>query len=269
MRDHNPEVLFLAEAFTRPKIMYRLAKLGFTQSYTYFAWRNDPASLQEYFTTLTTQPVVDFMRPNPWPNTPDILQEYLQTDVRAAYVVRAVLAATLSANYGVYGPVFELMDWRPVRPGSEEYLDSEKYQVRQWDRGRPDSLADLLARLNQIRHDHVALQHDRSLTFHPCSNPKVLAYSKQYPTAAGTVDTILVIVNTDPNGVQWSDVDVQLQKLGMADEHEYQVHDLLTDARYLWHGYHNTVKLDPNESPAHVFAVRRRVRTERDFDYFV
>ncbi len=111
-------MLFLAEAFTRPKVMYRLAKIGFTQSYTYFAWRNDPAGIQEYFTTLTTPPVVDFMRPNPWPNTPDILPEYLQTDARAAYVVRAVLAATLSANYGVYGPAFELMDGRPVRPGS-------------------------------------------------------------------------------------------------------------------------------------------------------
>ena len=264
VKQHNPDVLFLAEAFTRPKIMYRLGKLGFSQSYTYFAWRNDPATLREYFTTLTTPPVVDFMRPNPWPNTPDILPEYLQTDARAAYVVRAVLAATLSANFGVYGPAFELMDGRPVRHGSEEYLDSEKYQLRQWDNGRADSLADLLGRLNQIRRDHVALQHDRSLVFHPCSNPRVIAYSKQYATAGGGVDTILVIANTDPVNVQWSDVDVQLQLLGMAGDQPYQVHDLLTDARYLWHGYHNVVKLDPAESPAHVFAVRRRVRTESD-----
>jgi starch synthase (maltosyl-transferring) len=260
----DPGILFLAEAFTRPKIMYRLAKLGFTQSYTYFAWRNDPASLREYLTTLTTQPVADFMRPNAWPNTPDILQEYLQTDARAAYIVRAVLAATLSANYGVYGPAFELMDGRPVRHGSEEYLDSEKYQVRQWDLSRPDSLGDLLGRLNRIRREHAALQHDRGLVFHPTSNGQVLAFSKQHGDSI-----ILVIANTDPYHTQWSDVDVQLQLLGMPSDEPYQVHDLLTDARYLWHGYHNVVKLDPGESPAHVFAVRRRRRTEHDFDYFV
>ena len=260
----DPDVLFLAEAFTRPKVMYRLAKIGFTQSYTYFAWRNDPAGLREYFTTLTTPPVVDFFRPNAWPNTPDILNEYLQTDARSAYVVRAVLAATLSANYGVYGPAFELMDGRPVRPGSEEYLDSEKYQVRQWDRGRPDSLADLLGRLNRIRREHPALQFDRGLTFHPTSNDRVIAYSKQHGDS-----TVLVIANTDPYHTQWADVDVQLQLLGLPADQPYQCHDLLTDARYLWHGYHNVVKLDPGESPAHVFAVRRRVRTEHDFDYFV
>ncbi len=260
----DPDVLFLAEAFTRPKVMYRLAKLGFTQSYTYFAWRNDPASIMEYFTTLTTPPVVDFMRPNPWPNTPDILPEYLQTDARAAYIVRAVLAATLSASYGLYGPAFELMDGRPVRHGSEEYLDSEKYQIRQWDRGRADSLSDLLSRLNRIRRENAALQFDRGLVFHPTSNGSVLAFSKQHGDS-----TILVIANTDPYHTQWADVDVQLQLLGLPADQPYQVHDLLTDARYLWHGYHNVVKLDPGESPAHVFAVRRRVRTEHDFDYFV
>jgi starch synthase (maltosyl-transferring) len=260
----DPDVLFLAEAFTRPKVMYRLGKLGFTQSYTYFAWRNDPAGIKEYFTTLTTEPVVDFMRPNPWPNTPDILPESLQTDARAAYVVRAVLAATLSASYGLYGPAFELMDGRPVRHGSEEYLDSEKYQIRHWDRGRPDSLADLLGRLNRIRREHPALQFDRSLTFHPTSNASVIAFSKQHGDS-----TVLVIANTDPYHTQWADVDVQIQLLGLPADQPYQVHDLLTDARYLWHGYHNVVKLDPGETPAHVFAVRRRVRTEHDFDYFV
>ncbi len=264
VKRREPDVLFLAEAFTRPKVMYRLAKIGFTQSYTYFAWRNDPAGIEDYFTTLTTPPVVDFMHANPWPNTPDILNEYLQTDARAAYVVRAVLAATLGASYGVYGPAFELMAWQPVRPGSEEYLDSEKYQTRQWDLGRADSLGDLLGRLNRIRRDHPALQHDRGLTFHPTSNPRVVAYSKQHGDS-----TVLVVANTDPYNVQWADVDVQLQKLGMSADEPYQCHDLLTDARYLWHGYHNTVKLDPGESPAHVFAVRRRRRTEHDFDYFV
>ena len=264
VKQHDPDVLFLAEAFTRPKIMYRLGKLGFTQSYTYFAWRNDPAGLKEYFTTLTTEPVADFMRPSAWPNTPDILPASLQTDAKAAYVVRAVLAATLAASWGVYGPPFEAMDGRPVRPGSEEYLDSEKYQVRHWDRGRGDSLGDLLGRLNQIRRDHPALQHDRGLVFHPTSNDRVIAFSKRHGDS-----TVLVIANTNPYGTEWADVDVQLQLLGLPADQPYQCHDLLTDARYLWHGYHNTVKLDPGESPAHVFAVRRRVRTEHDFDYFV
>ncbi len=264
VRKQDPNVLFLAEAFTRPKVMYRLAKLGFTQSYTYFAWRNDPQSLKQYFTELTKPPVVDFFRPNAWPNTPDILNEYLQTDARAAYVARAVLAATLCANYGVYGPTFELMDGRPVRQGSEEYLDSEKYQVRHWDMSRPDALGDLLGRLNQIRKSHPALQHDRGICFHKTDNPAVLCFSKMQGES-----TILVAVNTDPYHTQWAHLDLDLEALRLTADQPFQVHDLLTGARYRWQGYHAVVGLDPGTSPAHVFAVRRRSRTESDFEYFL
>jgi starch synthase (maltosyl-transferring) len=264
VRRRDPAVLFLAEAFTRPKVMYRLAKLGFTQSYTYFAWRNDPWSIRQYFTELTTPPVVDFFRPNAWPNTPDILNEYLQTDARSAYIVRAILAATLCANYGIYGPAFELMDGRPVRHGSEEYLDSEKYQIRQWDLNRPDSLAELLGRLNHIRRTNPALQHDRSLTFHGVDNPSVVCYSKTLGDNA-----ILVAVNTDPHHTQWANLDLDLSALGLTGDQPFQAHDLLTNARYRWQGNRAVVGLDPGTLPAHVFAIRRRSRSEADFEYFV
>jgi starch synthase (maltosyl-transferring) len=264
VKKREPDVLFLAEAFTRPKVMYRLAKLGFTQSYTYFAWRNDPWSLREYFTELTKPPVVDFFRPNAWPNTPDILNEYLQTDARAAYVVRATLAATLCASYGIYGPAFELMDGRPVRHGSEEYLDSEKYQIRQWDLAQPHSLADLLGRLNRIRREHPALQHDRGLKFHNVDNGSIVCFSK---TSGDS--TILVAANTDPYHIQWAQLDLDLLALGIKPDEPFQVHDLLTNARYRWQGPRAVVGLDPGTSPVHVFAVRRHARTEADFEYFV
>jgi starch synthase (maltosyl-transferring) len=264
VKQRDPDVLFLAEAFTRPKVMYRLAKLGFSQSYTYFSWRNDPWSIRAYFTELTTPPVVDFFRPNAWPNTPDILTEYLQTGGRGAFVARAVLAATLCANYGVYGPAFELMEHRPAKPGSEEYLDSEKYQMRAWDVNRGDSLRDLLARLNQIRRENAALQHDRGLTFHRCDNPTVVCFSK----SSGD-NVIFVAVNTDPHRVQWAHLDLDLEALGIKPDQPFQMHDLLTDARYRWQGYHAAVGLDPATSPAHVMKVRRHARTEHDFDYFI
>ena len=264
VRERDPNVLFLAEAFTRPKVTYRLAKLGFTQSYTYFAWRNDPWSLRQYFNELTTSPVADFFRPNAWPNTPDILTEYLQTDARAAYVVRAVLAATLCANFGIYGPAFELMDGRPVRHGSEEYLDSEKYQIRQWDLNRPDSLAELLARLNHVRRTNPALQHDRGLKFQGSDNPTVVCYSKTLGDNA-----ILVAANTDPYNTQWANLDLDLAAIGVAADQPFQVHDLLTGARYRWQGNRAVVGLDPGSVPAHVFAVRRRSRSEADFEYFL
>ncbi len=264
VKQRDAGVLFLAEAFTRPKVMYRLAKLGFTQSYTYFAWRNDPWSLRQYFTELTTPPVIDFFRPNAWPNTPDILNEYLQTDARAAYVVRAVLAATLCANYGIYGPAFELMEGRPVKHGSEEYFDSEKYQIRSWDLANPNSLAELIGRLNRIRRSNPALQHDRGLQFHAVDNPTVVCFSK---TQGDNV--ILVTANTDPYHTQWANVDLDLTALGVPADQPFQVHDLLTDARYRWQGSRATVGLDPGTVPAHVFAVRRRARSESDFEYFV
>ena len=260
----QPEVLFLAEAFTRPKVMYRLAKLGFTQSYTYYAWRNTAAGLREYLTELTAQPVVDFFRPNVWPNTPDILPAYLQTDARSAYIIRAMIAATLCSNYGIYGPAFELMDWRPVRHGGEEYLDSEKYQTRSWDLTRRDSLAQLLGRLNRIRRDNPALQYDRGLVFHPTDNPNILCYSKQHGT-----NTVIVAANTDPYQSQSASIDLQIQKLGIHLDEPFEVHELLSGARYRWQGYWNFVKLDPGNQPVQVFAVRRRRHNEYGQEYFI
>ncbi len=208
--------------------------------------------------------MVDFFRPNAWPNTPDILPEYLQTGGRSAFVARAVLGATLCANFGVYGPAFELMEHRPVKHGSEEYLDSEKYQLRSWDTKRPDSLSDLLKRLNHIRRTNPALQHDRGLRFHNADNPTVVCYSKKVGDNA-----VLVAVNTDPHHMQWANLDLDLEALGVPQDQPFQMHDLLTDARYRWQGNRAVVGLDPGTSPAHVFAVRRRARTEADFEYFV
>jgi starch synthase (maltosyl-transferring) len=266
VRQEYPEVIFLSEAFTRPKVMHRLAKLGFSQSYTYFAWKNTKWELTEYFTELTQTTVREFMRPNVWPNTPDILTEYLQYGGRPAFMARLVLAATLSANYGIYGPAFELCENRALRQGSEEYLDSEKYQVRAWDIASPDSLKGLISRVNEIRRENPALQSDWSLRFHPLDNDQLIAYSK---ASEDLSDIILVIVNLDPRYKQSGWVEVPLADFKLAANQSYQVHDLLTDARYLWQGARNYVELNPSVLPAHIFKVRRRLRTERDFDYFL
>jgi len=266
IKTEYPEVLFLSEAFTRPKVMYRLSQMGFTQSYTYFAWRNTKSELTEYFTELTQTGVREYFRPNLWPNTPDILTEFLQFGGRPAFMIRLVLAATLGASYGIYGPAFELCENRAIRPGGEEYLDSEKYQIRQWDIDNPDSLRTLIARVNRIRRKNPALQSDWSLRFHPVDNDQLIVYSK---TTGDLANIIVVVVNLDPHHTQsgWVDLPVELFQL---DPHQpYQVHDLLTNARYFWHGTHNYVELNPQMMPAHIFRIRRLVRTERDFDYFL
>jgi starch synthase (maltosyl-transferring) len=261
-----PDLLFLSEAFTRPKIMYRLAKLGFSHSYTYFPWRNGKAELIAYLTELTKTPVKDFFRPNQWPNTPDILTEFLQIGTRAAFMIRFLLAATIGANYGIYGPPFELMESRPVRPGSEEYLDSEKYQIRHWDLDRPDSLRELIALVNRIRNENEALQNDWSIEFHPIDNDQLLCFTKQSPHGE---NLILVVVNLDPHHVQSGFLTLPLIDLKLAGTPTYQAHDLLTGARYLWQGPRNYVQLDPSVIPAHIFRIRHRVRRERDFEYFL
>ena len=261
-----PDALFLSEAFTRPKIMYRLAKLGFTQSYTYFPWRNGKRELVEYLTELTKPPVVDFFHPNQWPNTPDILTEFLQMGTRAAFTIRLLLAATLGANYGIYGPAFELMESRPVRPGSEEYLDSEKYQIREWNLDRSDSLRDLVALVNRIRRENEALQSDRSLQFHPVDNDMLLCYSKRSPDGS---NLIVVIVNLDPHRRQSGFIDLALDQMKIDWDKPYQAHDLLTGARYLWTGAKNYVELDPASVPAHILRIKHRSRVESDFEYFL
>jgi starch synthase (maltosyl-transferring) len=266
VRRKYPEVIFLSEAFTRPKVMQRLAKLGFSQSYTYFAWKNTKWELTQYFTEMTQTSVREFLRLNVWPNTPDILTEYLQYGGRPAFMARLILAATLSANYGIYGPAFELCENRAVRQGSEEYLDSEKYQIRRWDIERPDNLKGLIARVNQIRREHPALQSDWSLKFHSLDNDQLIAYSKATEDLS---DIILVIVNLDPRYKQSGWIDIPMADFQVEPYQPFQVHDLLTDARYLWQGSRNYIELNPLTLPAHIFKVRRRVRTEKDFDYFL
>jgi starch synthase (maltosyl-transferring) len=264
-RDH-PDVIFLAEAFTRPAVMYRLAKLGFTQSYTYFAWRDTKWELTQYFSELTRSEVREFFRPNLWPNTPDILPESLQVGGRAAFMARLVLAATLSGNYGIYGPPFEHGWSAPHEPGSEEYLNSEKYQVHQHDLDRPQSLKDFIARVNRIRRQSPAIAHSGSLEFHEAQNEQIICYSRATPDRA---DIVLVVVGLDPNHRQSAWVELPLEPLGLPARRPYQMHDLLTDARYLWHGNRNYVELDPATCPAHIFRIRRRARSERDFEYYL
>jgi starch synthase (maltosyl-transferring) len=257
----HPDVILLSEAFTRPAVMHRLAKVGFNQSYTYFAWRNTKHELTQYMADL--EEVEDFFRPNFWPNTPDILTEQLQTGGRAAFIVRYVLAATLSSNCGIYGPAFELMEHEPLRPGSEEYLNSEKYQIRVWDLDRDDSLAPVITQMNKARHAHQALQRNRNLVFHGADNDMIVCYSK----AQGS-DVILTVVNLDPHHVQSAWVHLDTDAIGVQHEGQFQVHDLLTDRRYLWSGPDNFVHLDPAGVPAHVFSVERQTRTEQNFDSF-
>lgn len=263
IKGEHPEVIFLAEAFTRPKVMHRLAKLGYTQSYTYFAWRNTKHELTEYFNELAHGPGAEYFRPNVWPNTPDILTDYLQHGGRPAFVARLILAATLAASYGIYGPAFELAERVPREPGSEEYLHSEKYEIRSWDLERDDSLRYLIARVNAIRKENAALQNDATLSFTTIDNDQMIAYVKATPDLT---NVLLMVVNLDPHHRQSGWIDLDLARLDLEPEVPYQVHDLLTDARYLWHGRRNYVELAPGMG--HVFAVRRRVRDERDFDYF-
>jgi len=264
-KDH-PDVIFLSEAFTRPKVMYQLAKLGFTQSYTYFAWRNTKWELSQYFTELTQSEGREYLRPILWPNTPDILTEYLQMGGQPAFMARLVLAATLGASYGIYGPAFELCENRPKEPGSEEYLDSEKYEIKNWDISRADSLRDFITRVNRIRRENPALHGDWSLCFHSTDNDHLICYSKQTDDCS---NVIFVVVNLDPHHTQAGWVELSLPELGINQQVPYQVHDLLSDARYLWHGPRNYVELNPQVVPAQIFRVRRKVRTERDFDYFM
>ncbi len=265
VRRRQPDVLFLAEAFTRPKVMHRLAKLGFSYSYTYFTWRNSKAELTAYFEELCQGPGREYFRPHVWPNTPDILPASLQHAPRPAFIARLVLAATLSAHYGIYGPAFELLENVPREPGSEEYRDSEKYQRRQWDLARADSLRDVIARVNAIRREEAALCADASLRFHLIDNENLIAYSKVAPDMSSVV---LVIVNLDPYHRQSGWLAWPADHWGAEYGRPLQMHDLLSDARYLWSGDRHYVELAPAEMPAHILRIRRYRRSERDFDYY-
>ncbi len=260
-----PDALFLAEAFTRPKVMHRLAKVGFAQSYTYFTWRNTRDELVNYMQELSRSDIREFFRPNFWPNTPDILPEYLQYGGRAAFIIRAVLAATLSSNYGIYGPVYELCVSEGL-PDREEYADSEKYEVRRWAKEDPASIAEVLTVLNAARRENAALQETYNLTFLNTDNERLIAYLK---VSADDTNTMLVVVNLDPHLAQAGWVDSPGRLLGVDTTQPFLVYDLLSQDKYVWQGNRNYVELDPASMPAHVFRVHRRLRREADFDYYL
>jgi starch synthase (maltosyl-transferring) len=249
-RDH-PDTIFLSEAFTRPKVMRYLAKSGFSQSYSYFTWRNTAPELAEYFTELTQTDVREYMRPNLFANTPDILHEYLQRGGRPAFEVRLVLAATLGASYGIYSG-YELAENVPVKEGSEEYLDSEKYQIRPRNFDQPDSLAGLIRAINTIRREHPALQHDHGLAFHRTDNPELLCYSKRSVDGS---DLVLCVVNVDPFRMQHGFVQLPNADWGFTPNDTIEVHDLLSGERYYWRGTRNYVRLEPGSRAAHVLQV--------------
>jgi starch synthase (maltosyl-transferring) len=253
IKERHPEVLFLAEAFTKPAVMQRLSKLGFSQSYTYFTWRNTKQEITEYFSELVETELREYFRPSLWPNTPDILPGFLQVGKRPAFMVRLILAATLGASYGIYGPAFELCENTPLQPGREEYLNSEKYELKQRDLLSAGSLRDFIARINQIRKEHPALQGNRSLRFHETDNPELICYSK---TSDDLSDVIVVIVNLDCVRAQTGWVDLDLGSLGLDANQTFQVHDLLGQGEYLWHGSRNYVALTPESLPAHILHVR-------------
>lgn len=247
----HPEVIFLAEAFTRPKRMQGLAKLGFTQSYTYFTWKNTAWELKEYLSELAHGEMAEYYRPNFFANTPDILHEYLQDGGRAAFRIRLLLAGTLSPTYGIYSG-FELCENAPVRRGSEEYLDSEKYEIKVRDWSAPGNIRADVAKLNRIRREHPALQRLDNLRFLHTEYEPVLAYLKRSAS-----EDLIVIVNTDPHHGHETFVHVPVDELGLGEHQPYQVVDLLSDERYVWHGSRNYVKLDPAEKIGHLLRIVR------------
>ena len=265
VKDLHPDVLFFAEAFTRPNLMYYLAKIGFSQSYTYFTWRNSKSELTRYFQHLTNSGVRQYFRPNLWPNTPDILPEYLQNGGRAAFMIRCILAGTLAGNYGIYGPAFELCENVPREEGSEEYLNSEKYEVKQWDSDSSRSLKHLITHINRIRRENAALQTDTNLHFHETDNPEVICYSKM---TDDLTDIVIVLCNLDPFHKQTGWVNLDLGSLGLDARRTFQAHDLLSEGRFLWRGPRNYFELIPESLPAHIMKVRKWARTEKDFDYY-
>lgn len=263
IKHESPQVVFLAEAFARPKVMKYLAKCGFTQSYTYFTWRSSKWEITEYMTELTRSEAVEYFRPNFFANTPDILPDNLQHGGRNSFMIRVTLAATLSATYGIYGPAYELCVDEPVRPGAEEYLNSEKYEIKVWDLDAPISIREYISRLNAIRAEHSAMHNNRSLRFLEIQNKEMIAYCK---SDRGDDDLIIVVVNLDPYNTQSGYLTIPLQEFGV--DNFFQVHDLITNRRYNWAGETNLVSLPPGV-PAYIFRLRKRLRREQDFDYFM
>ncbi len=265
VRRRHPETVFLAEAFTRPKVMQRLAKGGFNQSYTYFTWRNTKWELEQYIQELTQTAVIEYMRPNFWPNTPDILPQYLQYGGRPAFIVRLILAATLSSCYGIYGPAFELGVSEAVE-GKEEYFNSEKYEIKQWDWERKGNLRPVIERVNRIRRESPSLQGFRNVRLYQVSNENLICYGK---ISDDQSDVAVVVVNLDPHYRQSGWVQLPLDELGIDPHQPYLMDEALTGDKYIWQGQSNYLELDPHVMPAHILKLRRRLRRETDFDYFL
>ncbi len=264
VRREYADIVFLSEAFTRSRVMYGLAKAGFSQSYTYFTWRNSKHELIDYLRELVESEVSEYYRPNFFTNTPDILPEYLQFGKRPAFISRLVLAATLSSSYGIYSG-YELSENEAV-PGTEEYLNSEKFEIKPRNWNSPGNTRAFITRINTIRKNNAALASNRSLGFYPVDNEQLLFYGKR---TEDLTNIILVAVNLDPHNVQDGWLEVPLEELDIEKNEVFQVHELLFDNRFLWQGRRNYVRLDPAESPAQIFLLRRKLRTERDFDYFM
>jgi starch synthase (maltosyl-transferring) len=270
-KDH-PDVIFLAEAFTRPKVKYRLGKIGFTHGYTYFTWRNSKEEIIKYMAELSVPELRHTFWPNFWPNTPDILHEYLQVGGRPAFIIRYILAATLSSNIGIYGPAYELCDNEPF-PGKEENNNNEKYELKSWDLNSPLSISAIIRRMNQLRNDNPALQRTNNLEFVEIDNPNMIAYYKKSPDM---LNIVLIVVNLDFSHSQEGWLHMPLEKLHIKEGSQYLMQDMLPEhkspmpeANYLWSGERNYIKLNPHESPAHVFRVFRNQKKENNFDYWL
>lgn len=257
-----PDTLFLSEAFTRPKVMQHLAKIGFDQSYTYFTWRNTKKELEDYFQELASS---EYLRPNFWPNTPDILPQFLQQKKRQAYVARLVLAATASSNYGIYGPCFEYMEHSSLEENSEEYLNSEKYEIKHWEAPK-ENLKELIALVNSIRKGNTALQFTRNLTIIPNDNPQIISYAKQSPI---NDNLLMIVVCLDPQHTQSGWLSIPSEQLGLPTDQPYLVQDLLSGDKYMWQGNSAFIELNPFVIPAHIFKVCKKMIKEQQFDYFM
>ena len=265
IKSEHPEIIFLAEAFTRPKVMYRLAKVGFTQSYTYFTWRNTKDEFVDYLMELTKKDAREFYRPNFWTNTPDILPENLQYGRRAAFISRLILAATLSSNYGIYGPSYELLNNTAIE-GKEEYMDSEKYEIKKWDRNKPGNIKDIIGKINKIRKDNIALQTTFNVEFYDSDNRYLLCYGK---ISEDLSNILIIIVNLNFFHKQSGSIKIPIERLDIPEKQSYLVHELLSDEKLMWQGSENYVELDPGKLPANIFKIYRRLKRENDFDYFL
>jgi starch synthase (maltosyl-transferring) len=253
VRKQNPEVIFLAEAFTRPRIMERLAKAGFNQSYTYFTWRNTKQEIEQYMTELTQTDMRYYFRPNFWPNTPDILPPALIKGGDNAHVMRLILAATLSSNYGLYGPVYEFGINAP-HGAKEEYIDNEKYEIKHWDWSQYTRIGEIITRVNRIRKENAALQSTWNITFAGTSNDQIISYLK---TDADTQNNLVVVVNLDVVNTQGAHIKLPLTQLNIGYNESYQVTDLLGGGKYQWIGDLNYVELNPYQMPAHIFKIEK------------